>query len=505
MSERRRSALLSMFFGYAGLAISLARNILLVPVYLHRISLAEYGAWLATGGALALILISDYGLSGVVTQRISARYGAEDFESLGGLTGSALAIGALLGLGLSVVSLCFVPFLPGLGGLDAAQSRDVASCFILAVAANALGIVGATASSVVRSLQRVVVSGWINLAAEAANVTVIVAGLYTGHGLYALAGGLLVRSAVLTLGGLLAVWFVCTRSLRTRIEIKSAAVRDLIGEASRFFLSSIALRLLAQANVFFVGMILGPASAAVYSLTVRAHDTAVMVITLVTGALVPSMTHLFGSGKIARFRVVVERVMILLSAMTAFAMTATVILNPAFLGLWVGKAGFAGEPVSILMALALFVSLVSGVAYDVLLAQGKFRFVSGVFVMSSIVQVVLLAVLLHFGLWVAPVATMVSSCVWGFAFWRTVSRDIGLSSGDVWKLVGELARLGAVSTAAASAFLALYPYPESWAGLVVEGLTCVCGLSFAYLAFSPRLRDIAQEEIGTTLRLFRSA
>ena len=41
-----------MFFGYASMMISLARNILLVPIYLHAIPLAEYGAWLATGGAL---------------------------------------------------------------------------------------------------------------------------------------------------------------------------------------------------------------------------------------------------------------------------------------------------------------------------------------------------------------------------------------------------------------------------------------------------------------------
>jgi len=76
--------------------ISLARNILLVPLYLQKIPLAEYGAWLATGGALALMLINDYGLSGVVTQRMSASFGAKDFDALGRLTGSALAIGSLL-------------------------------------------------------------------------------------------------------------------------------------------------------------------------------------------------------------------------------------------------------------------------------------------------------------------------------------------------------------------------------------------------------------------------
>lgn len=49
MTGRRRNAVLAVLFGYASLSISLARNILFVPLYLHSIPLAEYGAWLATG------------------------------------------------------------------------------------------------------------------------------------------------------------------------------------------------------------------------------------------------------------------------------------------------------------------------------------------------------------------------------------------------------------------------------------------------------------------------
>src|ERR1017187_10409872 len=78
MTGRRRSAILGMLFGYTSLLIALARNVLFVPIYLHNIPLAEYGAWLATGGALALILVNDFGLSGVVTEKISMSYGAGD-------------------------------------------------------------------------------------------------------------------------------------------------------------------------------------------------------------------------------------------------------------------------------------------------------------------------------------------------------------------------------------------------------------------------------------------
>lgn len=505
MSDRRRSAFLSMFFGYASLMISLARNILFVPIYLQKIPLAEYGAWLATGGALALILINDYGLSGVVTQRISASYGAGDFAALGRLAGSALAIGSLLSIGLSAVSLVCVPFLPGLQTLSAPENHTVVMCFIYAIVANGLGVIGATAASVIRSLQRVVLGGSIVLAAELANVVVILAGLYAGHGLYAIAAGVLIRSVILTFAGLIAVWLVCARDLHTKIEIQAAAVRDLIGEASRFFLSAIAIKLQAQANVFCVGSILGPASAAIYSLTVRAYETVLMVIILINGSLVPSVTHLLGAGNIARFRVVVMRLLVFLAALTALAMTVTIVLNPAFLRLWVGRDAFGGQAVSVLTGAALFVSSIGGVAYDALLAQGKFRLVTRYFIFTSLLQVLLLVSLLHLGLWLAPLTTMVTASVWGFAFWRNVSSDINLSVSEARWLVGEVTRVIAVSAAGAAAFGIFYPSANSWTALVVEGLVCGVCLTCAYLSLSPKLRHIAYEEIGTTMRLFRAA
>jgi len=504
MNERRRSAVLGMIFGYASLMISLARNVIFVPIYLQKIPLAEYGAWLATGGALALILINDYGLAGVVTQRISARYGAGDFAALGRLTGSALAIGAFVSIALSVISLVFIPFLPGLSALSADESHTIVACFVGAVAANALGIVGATATSVIRSLQKAVLSGSIVLFAEIINIAVILAGLYSGHGLYAIAAGMLARSVIITVAGLTSVWIVCTRDIAAKIEIHAAEIRDLVGEASRFFLSSIAMKLQAQANVFFVSFILGPTSAAIYSLTVRAHETVAMVISLINGSLVPSVTHLLGSGDLARFRVVLLRLFISVTALTALAMTMTVILNFAFLRLWVGAYAFGGQPVSVLMAAALFVSSVGYVAYDALLAQGKFRLVSRVFFFTSLLQVLLLMSLLHLGLWLAPTATMLTAGAWGYAFWRSVAADIGLTVSEARGLLGELMRLVAVSTAGVAGFLALYPNANTWTGLVIEALVSGASLTIGYLAFSHKLRGILLEEIDSTLRVFRT-
>jgi O-antigen/teichoic acid export membrane protein len=503
VSGRRRSAALAVLFGYASLLISLARNILFVPIYLHNIPLAEYGAWLATGAALALILINDFGLSGVVIQKISLNFGAGDINALGTLAGSALVIGALMALLLSLLSFACVPMLPGLQSLTPLQKHTVVNCFLIAVGANALGLAAGTAMSVIRSLQLAIAAGSITLAADAANVTVTLVGLLQGHGLYAIATGMLARSVLLAAAGGIGLAIVCSRLVPMRLVFRWDAVRELLGDATRFFFSSIAMKMQSQANVVFVGAILGPSSAAIYSLTIRAHETVMMLIGQLNSALVPSVTHLFGSGNLVRFRAVLLRLLLSVAAVTALALSLTVILNAGFLRLWLVNQHFLGQDVSILMASAFFVSSIGYIGYDALVSQGKFNFVSKVFAYSSVLQLLLLAAFLRFGLWVAPSVSLICALVWGSWFWVGANAGIRLTPPEMRGLLRDLLCLAGVSAATAAGFLVFYPNVTSWWSFIAEGLLSGIVLVAGYLLFSRTIRAIAREETWMTLRALR--
>jgi O-antigen/teichoic acid export membrane protein len=488
-----------MMFGYASLGVGLARNILFVPIYLRNIPLAEYGAWLATGGALALLLISDFGLSGVVTQKASATYGAGDLRALGSLIGSALLIGFLLALALTALCMVFLPFLPSLQTLNESEARTVVECFAIVVVANALGLFGATAISVVRSLQRPVMAGLIAIVSDVANIGVTLVGLFKGYGLYALAAGILVRSTIIAITAPLALLLVCSRAIGVRIRVQWESVWVLFGESARFFLSAVAMKIQAQANILFVGMTLGPTSAAIYGLTVRAHETVLMLIGQINAALVPSITHLFGSGNLIRFGAVVRRVLLLLSATAAFGLSLTIILNPAFLKLWVGRYTVVSQDVSIIMGIALFVSSVGYVAYDALVAQGKFQLVSYTFLLTSTLQVSLLLVLLHLGLWIAPTVTLLTACIWGLLFWKSVASSLVMRL-EARALISELARVVGMSAVTVTGFLLFYPAVNSWPALGREAAFGAAVLAGGYLILSAQIRSIAREEWGTTMR-----
>jgi hypothetical protein len=115
----------------------------------------------------------------------------------------------------------------------------------------------------------------------------------------------------------------------------------------------------------------------------------------------------------------------------------------------------------------------------------------------------LLAVLLRFGLWVAPMATLSCALLWGSLFWDRVNVGVGLTSAEVRSLLLNLACLIGVSGLTVAGFLAFYPSAASWWSLIIEALLSIATLIVGYLLCSATLRTIAREEIAMTIRSLR--
>ena len=76
--SRRRTTLLNLFFSYASMGLVLVQGIVLVPLYVAKVPLALYGAWLATGNVLTWLEMVDPGTGDVIRQRVARLYGAND-------------------------------------------------------------------------------------------------------------------------------------------------------------------------------------------------------------------------------------------------------------------------------------------------------------------------------------------------------------------------------------------------------------------------------------------
>jgi O-antigen/teichoic acid export membrane protein len=504
-ARRRRVALWNAAFGYATLAFTLARNLLLVPLYLQFVSLGEYGAWLATGGALVQLLVTDYGLAGVVTQKIAMLSGSGDRQRLRALIAAGLINAVMLAIFMTAASSLLAAFLPATQGLAPEQVARVVGCFLIAIAANGLGVVSATTSAALRGLQKPITAGAIGLGADAASIAVTLGCLFAGLGLYGIAFGLLARSLIAASAGLVALTSFWLSKSEAHAGWRWADSLEMWRDGGKFFITSIAMRLQSQANILLVGTLLGPQVAAIYGLTVRAHETVAIVMSQLNSALGPVLAHLEGAGQRTRLDGVIRTMLPVVAAIAAGGAVCAVVLNESFVGLWVGPQAYGGFALSALMGLALWISAISYVAYEALLARGEFSYIARAFAAAAAFHLLALFCLLPFGAWAAPLALAASSATWGTVFWRRVIADMRISAPDSLRLLFEPVAIVLTAIACGVALLLLLPHANTWSALAIEAVVCVAAVGGGVLLARPPLRRLLRDELLNTLRSMRAA
>ena len=445
--------------------------------------------------------MTDFGVGGVILQRAAAASGAGDREHLSVIVGTAWVTSAVIAVIVSAVSAGISPFLPGLLHLDASVAGQVIDCFLLSIAANAVAVIATISGNVLRGLQRAVSVGVIQFLAEVTVVAVTVVMLYRGFGLYALAWGMVARAVFAALTSVIQTYRVCVRELRLTPRLQAAESRQLIADSTRLFVVSISMRLLTRSDVFFVGVVLGTASAAVYGITTRMVDTVTMLIAQLTSALLPAMAHLYGEGNLSRFRELLMRITPVLGALSLTGLATAAAVNRDFVSLWVGQELFGGSVTTFLFAASAYVSFVGFIGYDVLMAAGRFQFIARTFAIFSLAQIPLTVLMLRqFGMVGAPLAAIISATGWSLVMWRELSRVLAPEAVN-YRRLALLAGISIVVVIAVISITAqLLPNAVSWTHLAATSVITGIIVLSAIMIVSRSIREVAWQEGIATLR-----
>jgi len=498
VTDRRSTAAWNLTFGYAFVAVALTKNIILVPVYLNYISIGEYGAWLATGGILAQIFVTDFGLGAVVTQKVSRLMGAGLSENTGRTITTGILCSFIVAFVVAIVLVILSPFLVGLMKIEDVVYERIYACFILAIIANCISILGLTSSGVLKSLHRPVMSGATILVADIVNIFFTILLLIKGYGLYSLAYGMLARGIVLMSGGLVTV---CVTVKTSRIPFIGPAVEEAIELFRNSFfmlMTTLMMRLQTRSDVFFIGWLISPTVAAIYSISTRVYETIILFISQIGGASQASLANLYGTPYRHRFFGIILKIQKIMLFVTAGTLSGYAILNEAFVSLWVGNEYYAGDSVILLIALTGYTSAMGYVAYDALVSMGRFRFISLVYSVTGVVYLLVIYNLLQIDLTGAPLAVLVSSILWGAVFWfhliRYAEPDWGVKT--ISKNNFSLFLLYGVAVTLAG--IGIVPEVGSWTVFIVACVSCILVYLIITTMTSRSLRSMLVEEYMVT-------
>jgi O-antigen/teichoic acid export membrane protein len=416
--SRRRAAAGNLLFNYAGLVLSVIKNIALVPLYLHFFDLSTYGAWLATGNVLGILGFVDGGFGVVLSQRLASSWGGGDRSRFAAVAGAGIVWSGAMALLLVAAALAIAGRLPGWMNAPASSHAGLTTAFVLAACGAALTLLQANLFAVPYAWQRTSVPGWCRLLAQTTELAVTFGALIAGTGVVSLGLGLFVGGAVGLAAGI-----VVTIRMWTRLHVPlprgtRAEFRELLTLTTPNLLGKMGSAILGNSEATFTAALLNPAASAVLVLTGRGMKLAESLVNPVAGSMFYGLAHLTGEARGPRVLSVVRDVTVLSAGVAAVTIPLALVLDQPFVNLWVGADRFGGLPLATLIAFNSILLTRANLLGMILPALGELRSIAWCPVAEVALRIPLLLFLLpRIGIAAVPIGSIASTVIVSLIFY----------------------------------------------------------------------------------------
>lgn len=490
--SRRAATLVNLVVQNTGLALTIVRGIVVVPIYLHfveRVHADLYDAWLASGNIISWIAFSEGGLSYLLRQQTAQFYGRGDRPQLAEVIGSGLAMTAALAVVAAALGLALSPFVPGWFSLGGPEGRQLVGAFACAVGAMALGMVVGALRSVQQGFQRHGLIGGACLFNEAVSIVMSVVWLWQGWGVLAIGASFLLRE-VLNLAVAAGLVGSALRQLHVRPAATARTARSLLAMTGWTFLNYVAEWGNRSCDAFFVAMLLGNAAVTPVVMTLRAWEMLSGLLARAAFAFQPGLAHVFGAGEAEKFKRFSRKLLAVMALGVGLGVGCGVALNRPFVTLWVGAEYFVGDAYNLWWSAAQATSIVVTVGGYVLVAAANIRGSAVAQLVPNATRVALLPLLLALlGPQAVPISIAASFLLGGPLLLREWRRTFGASASETIADFAIILRAWAVSLLIGLAWRWL-PEAASWMMLVLHA-AALAGLLCVVLALvETRLREL---------------
>lgn len=494
--DRRRVTFFNAAFAYAALVLTLIQGVFLIPVFIRRIDVGLYGAWLASGNILAWIELADPGITTIVQQRVAYLYGARESEQMGRAAGTALTVSALLAA-LPLPLVFAAPWIVRGFSLPQDQAAVLAFSFELGVVAAVFTVFSVVLGAVNTGFQLTLETGAISVLGGVVGLALTLALILGGAGLISIPLGLLGRSLVLVLGNALVYWRFSTRVLgRRNTRFSRSEFLTLRGMLGLTFLLRLGGVLVERMEALLAARLVSPQAAACLVLTGRAAEIGRAFASRIAPALVPGISHLAGEGGKERIAALYERFAVAQGAVVAVLVGGIVATNQFFVTAWVGGRLYAGQTVTVLQAWSVGLWILVSAMYQVIVACGAIRAVVLLPLAEASVRLPLqFALAPSLGVVAFPLASSISISLVSFVWALTVSRRTvdteELRATRVWARSAAVIAVGiAVGAAAHTLLVPVWNVHPSTLRFVVLAGTAALALVTLVLLFDQRARKL---------------
>ncbi len=372
-----KSAIRGVVLNWLGQLGSLLITFFLTPFLILTLGNETYGLWSIVMGLSGYYGVADAGLTGTATKYIAQFESTGQRPQIKRVISTLVVFYGVLALITLVVAVCFALFFPFLFETAGITSGTI-SAVILIIALNfAIRLIGMPFRSGLIAMARFDLTNTLDFGKQLFVAIMMVLTLLSGGGLLAMA---CVTLGVGILAQLIQYWFATTvlgSKLLSPRFVDWTMARELGSFTTGLFVSTAAMRIGKNSGVIIVGLLLGPASSAFFSVgnsLVTKSDDLLQGIRSVVFPVACRISAQQRNQELAQIAILVPRVLL------AMSITVTIVIvafGQSIMDLWI-KPGYSDHVYVLfcLLAFAMTVQQVAGGHRPVLIARSRIRFLA---------------------------------------------------------------------------------------------------------------------------------
>jgi O-antigen/teichoic acid export membrane protein len=414
---------------YIGRIVELAAWFLLTPYILQQLQPSLYGLWVLVGTVVAYGALLEFGIAGAVTKYVAEYQAKGQLEEARNIIATSLALYSVLGLTVTLAGLALAPLFPRLFNVPAEFSRTAVWLVMLSGMSTGLAILSASATSVLRGLQRFDVMNLLGIVTTLLSAGAIVTVLALGGGVIGLVS---VRIAVNLLMQIPAVWFIYRIAPELRFGLARPSremLRAITSFSSSLFLIQIGGQLETKTDEIVVGGFLPVSAVTPYSLVRKLSALPQMLTEQFLSIILPLASELHADDDQARLRsLYIISTRLTLGTFSAIGISLVVLAGP-ILTVWVGKEYADYAYLVFVLMLASFIDIPTWPAGSVLQGIARHRFLAILSLCSGIANLTLSLLLVRpLGLLGVALGTLIPTTVICLGFTLPYAmREIGVT------------------------------------------------------------------------------
>lgn len=368
-----KASIYNYLFNSINSIVVIVNGIIMVPLYLHYMSVATYGAWLASGNLVAMIGILESGFAGVITQKMATAIGGGDRQRFLFLAGSNIMTAGIIAILIFFLGACFIPFIAKIVNAEPEWASDITISYSISLLSSVIAVLVSLFGAFPQVWQQTRQVGIINTCVNIVAIVVMVICLFTGLGVISLAIGYLTRSVLnLIIQG---IWI---RKYWQDFEKESPIynVREsfrLLKECVYPLFARVSGVLMGQSQNLILAAFFQPSLAAIYDFTSKVISCAYGFVSMTNGSFFALLSIAFGKNN----RVELNRMVSEILQFFTICVVAVFILGLSFskivVNYWVGLDKFGGDYLLLAIGVALLVNQYKAFFNNLLFTSGNIK------------------------------------------------------------------------------------------------------------------------------------